>query len=362
MCVQISPGGSLANTLVGVAHLSAASHGRRRLRVSLAGSIGVDPLGQFFSSQMQLAGVTCLKDDAGSGGSHTGTVMVLTTPDAQRSFLSFFTSEALQFPRQLENAIQHADMVVIEGYLWELPGALGFIRKVVDLARTSGAQVVLTAGDPGVVLRHQADILDVLPGVDYMFLNVEEARQLVGEEHCTAAHAAAQIGSMCRTAFVTDGSHGSYVSDMGKVVPVKAHWNPDGPVDTCGAGDAYAAGVLYAVSQGHDMGPAAEFASHVASKVIGRHGAQLSKEDACTLQGLLPEHAVLAHAAPLLPEHKHAVRKHAAPLLPEHTHAVRNHAATLLPEHTHAVRKQTATLLPELMHAPFSSSLCPAGV
>ncbi|GFH10549.1 uncharacterized protein HaLaN_05880, partial [Haematococcus lacustris] len=49
--------------------------------------------------------------------------MVLTTPDAQRSFLSFFDSGKLYMTQSIANAIIASSMVVIEGYMLELPGA-----------------------------------------------------------------------------------------------------------------------------------------------------------------------------------------------------------------------------------------------
>lgn len=51
-----------------------------------------------------------------------GTVMVLCTPDAQRSFLSFFDSSAVRLTASMRRAISSARLVVIEGYMLELPG------------------------------------------------------------------------------------------------------------------------------------------------------------------------------------------------------------------------------------------------
>jgi sugar/nucleoside kinase (ribokinase family) len=175
--VQVSAGGSLANTLVGVARLSRAAG--TDLRVALGGSLGIDTLGQYFNSQMHAAGVRCLLDTphpprgshahaehpqpadvadatslspaaagdhaAPAPGGHTGTVVVLTTQDAQRSFLSFFTNDGLHISDKLRSAIRSSRLVVVEGYLWGLDGAEEAITEVVRTARVSGAQVRRTA-------------------------------------------------------------------------------------------------------------------------------------------------------------------------------------------------------------------------
>lgn len=347
---QVSPGGSLANTLVGVARLARAAG--KDLRVSMAGSLGNDTLGQYFSSQLQQAGVQvmlheqlglaapCPQGNAGadadagpsSAGAgcaagehavqgHTGTVMVLTTPDAQRSFLSFFPgAEELQLPEPVAAAVQSSRLVIIEGYMWEAPGAEAYVHAVVAAARAAGAQVALTAGDPGVVARHRAAILRVLRagGADILFANAEEADALVAglaapagrsapadaaaaqQPHAGGHAAALALAQLCPVVVVTDGSKGSYISAMGQLHVVPPHWTPHGPRDTCGAGDAYAAGVLYAALAGYDLRTAGEFGARVASAVIAQFGPHLGEEDAAGLVQQLPEHACPLRASGLL--------------------------------------------------------------
>ncbi|KAG2482456.1 hypothetical protein HYH03_018625 [Edaphochlamys debaryana] len=336
---QVSAGGSLANTLVGVARLSRASG--QALRVALGGSLGTDTLGQFFTSQMRHAGVRCVLDShhpphahgeaqdrpsmpevasmqhqAPGPSGHTGTVMVLTTPDAQRSFLSFFAADRLELSERLRAAVRSSRMVVLEGYLWELPGAEEYMMEVLRTARAAGAQVAMTAGDPGVVSRHRAAMLRVVrAGIDMLFTNEDEAVALVGsspsapssegEEALVSVEdaaalaaggrsgvelAALQLAAVCPMVVVTAGSKGSFVAAMGQLHEVPPYWLPQGPVDTCGAGDAYMAGFCYAVLAGYDLRTAGEFASRTASAVIGRFGPHLSDEDAELLVAQLPEH------------------------------------------------------------------------
>lgn len=81
---------------------------------------------------------------------------------------------------------------------------------------------------------------------------------------------------------------GAYITALGELHTIPPHWAAIGPVDTCGAGDAFAAGVLYAVLAGHDLRTAGRFASRVASAVIGRFGPHLSVDDADELVAELP--------------------------------------------------------------------------
>lgn len=128
---QISAGGSLANSLVAVSRLgaSAALTGSNELRVSMAGCIGADAHGEYFQSQLQSAGVNFATRPAAD--SETGTVVVLTTPDAQRSFLSYFSPDPLEVDQALEAAVASSRVVVIEGYLWELPNVKASISRYI---------------------------------------------------------------------------------------------------------------------------------------------------------------------------------------------------------------------------------------
>jgi sugar/nucleoside kinase (ribokinase family) len=54
-------------------------------------------------------------------------------------------------------------------------------------------------------------------------------------------------------------------------------------VDTCGAGDAFAAGVLYALLRGVPLRESGAFGARVASAVISKHGARLCEDDATHL-------------------------------------------------------------------------------
>jgi len=283
---RVTAGGSLANSLVGLARLGAAGAGRG-LRVAMAGAIGGDPLGEFFAGQLAAGGVAMAAPPP--AGSQTGTVVVLTTPDAQRAFLSCFPPEPLVVDAALEAAAGRCRLLVVEGYLWELPGAAEGIARLMAAAKRGGALVVMSAGDAGVVQRHGDDVRAALAnGVDMLFANAGEAAALLGlgaggggaAPGDSAERAARALAATVPFVVVTDGERGSCLAAGGEAVLVPPYWNTSAPVDTCGAGDAYAAGLLYAYLRGDDLRAMGALAARVASAVISRHGAALAPEDA----------------------------------------------------------------------------------
>lgn len=304
--MQLNAGGSLANTLTGCAVLARAAHdmnpdGVPEASIGMAGMIGDDHLGGFFQQQLLSSGVKWL--GMPSPGSATGTVLVLTTPDAQRSFLSLPSASGVSLCSAVAGGMASARMLVIEGYLWEMPSAQQVIRQAIALARAAGAVVAMTAADVSVVRKHRNGMLEAVRASDVIFTNAEEARELVGDgleaangahlhdDSASIAHSrprtaeadAMQLGRICPTSVVTDGSRGSYIAALGQVHVVPPHWAKDAPVDTCGAGDAYAAGFLHAYLRGLSVRQMGEFAAATASSVISHQGPDMRYDDARTL-------------------------------------------------------------------------------
>lgn len=121
---------------------------------------------------MRHAGIELLSESL--PGTSTGTVIVLTTPDANRTFLSYLgSSQTLTLSAAAKAAISRTRVLIVEGYLWEMPGAQEAIGSAVRLARDSGAVVALTTGDPGLVARHRSEFWRLLKdgSVDVLFAN-----------------------------------------------------------------------------------------------------------------------------------------------------------------------------------------------
>lgn len=210
--------------------------------------------------------------------------MVLTTSDANRTMLSYIgTSGHVSLNSQLLHSVSSSRLFVIEGYLFELPETVEAIVASIAVARASGALVALTCADASVVRAHKAGFQAALDaGIDVIFSNAAEAQELTGETD--TATAAAALAERVAVAVVTDGSKGAVFSSPGAgLFEVAPHWMPHPPVDTCGAGDAFAAGVLYGLLRGAPLEVSGRFGARVASAVISHHGARLREEDAAVL-------------------------------------------------------------------------------
>ncbi|KAG0556287.1 hypothetical protein KC19_11G040800 [Ceratodon purpureus] len=193
-------------------------------------------------------------------------------------------SSIVNFDTVLASAIAKSRVLVVEGYLWEISQTIDAIAQACEAACQQGVLVALTASDVSCVTRHRQQFLDVMcKSTDILFANADEARALCGfGENSTPEQAAKHLNQFCPLVSVTDGARGSYIGLRGELVFIPPA--PCVPVDTCGAGDAYAAGVLYGLLRGiPDVKGMGDLAARVAAIVVGQQGTRLKEEAAVEL-------------------------------------------------------------------------------
>ncbi|KAJ4868605.1 pfkB-like carbohydrate kinase family protein [Raphanus sativus] len=280
---KAAAGGSLSNTLVALARLGCPSITDRPLNVAMAGSIAGDPLGSFYRTKLRRANVNFLSAPIMDGT--TGTVIVLTTPDAQRTMLAYQgTSSVVNYDSCLASLISKTNVFVVEGYLFELPDTIKTITKACEEAHRNGALVAVTASDVSCIERHYDDFWDIVGNyADIIFANSDEARAFC---HFSADEspisATRYLSHFVPFVSVTDGINGSYIGAKGEAIYIPP--SPCVPVDTCGAGDAYASGILYGILRGvTDLKGMGELAATIAATVVGQQGTRLRVQDAVDL-------------------------------------------------------------------------------
>jgi sugar/nucleoside kinase (ribokinase family) len=261
--VEVS-GGSAANTMVGVASFGGRAH--------YVGKVRDDQLGEVFGHDLRATGVGYDTPRAISGPA-TGRCLILVTPDAQRTMSTFLGASSRLGPADVDpSLVSRAKILYLEGYLFDPPEAQAAFRAAAAIAHGAGRKVALTLSDPFCVDRHRAAFLDLVQHhVDILFANEAEIRALYQVADFDAA--LRHVRGHCEIAALTRSAQGSVLVSDGRVHPVEAH--PVNPVvDTTGAGDLYAAGVLYGVSRGLDLPACGTLGSLAAAEVIGHVGAR----------------------------------------------------------------------------------------
>ena len=261
--VEIS-GGSAANTVVGVASFGG--------RAQYIGKVRDDQLGEVFAHDLRATGVRYTTPAARSGPA-TGRCLILITPDAQRTMQTFLGASSQLAAGDIDpDLVRRANILYLEGYLFDPPAAQQAFRVAAGIAHAAGRKVALTLSDPFCVDRHRDAFLDLVEHhVDVLFANEAEICALYKANDFDAA--LQRVRGHCEVAALTRSAQGSVVVGKGAVHVIDAH-RVDAVVDTTGAGDLYAAGFLVGLSRGRDLATCGRLGSLAASEVISHVGAR----------------------------------------------------------------------------------------
>ena len=257
-------GGSAANTIAGLVDFGGTA--------AYAGKTGRDELGEFWLKDMRNLGVTI---EVPQVHGQTGACVVLITEDAQRTMLTHLGLSATLSPDDISEAeIKKAKFVYIEGYLFAGETTKDAAMRAIELAKKNGVKVAFTVSDPFLIQMHKELFWSLIEGpVDLLFCNLDEARSLTGmTDPIECAHA---IHRHAADVALTLGADGSLLMHDGKAIPIEGVTTK--AIDTTGAGDMYAAGILYGITNGLTWKQSGHLASHAAARVVAQMGARLSK-------------------------------------------------------------------------------------
>jgi len=184
--------------------------------------------------------------------------------------------------------VARAAVVLLEGYLWDVPAAKEAMRHAAATAHAENGSVALSLSDPLCVERHQREFLDLLiDDVDILLGNEDEITMLFGAPSSRGALEAAEETGLL--VVMTRGPQGATVLTARGPAEVPVAAVPD-VVDTTGAGDLFAAGFLYGLT--HGMGPeeSTRLGGLCAAEVISHTGARPEADlrSLAASAGLLP--------------------------------------------------------------------------
>ena len=261
--VEVS-GGSAANTLAGLAALGG--------RGAFVGKVCDDQLGAFFAHDIRAAGVR-FETPPAADSAPTARCFIVVTPDAERTMNTYLGACVELGPDDVDEAlIAAAAVTYLEGYLWDPPAAKQAFRKAVRIAHDHGRPVALSLSDAFCVARHREEFRGLVADhVDVLFANEAEIASLYEVDDFDSA--VERVRGRCEVAALTRSEKGSVIVTDQETRVVAAHPVAE-VVDVTGAGDLYAAGFLYGLTRGWDVGRCAGLAGLAAAEVIGHIGAR----------------------------------------------------------------------------------------
>lgn len=262
--IHRSSGGSAANTMIAVAQFG----GRAALKTVL----GNDGMGKFYATEFQELGIH-LDADMVSGAS-TGTCLILITPDAERTMLTALgVNQAFGVEHIKEQTVARAEWLYIEGYKFSEPNGSEAIRESLKFARRHGTKIAVSFSDTFVVNVFRDSLEEVAAQADLVFCNETEGMAYTGAEDSDESFR--QLCAAFPAVACTFGGRGSKIKFGDDIHDIAAYHAT--PIDTTGAGDIFAAGVLYGITHGYSPEKAAHLGSFAAAKIVSQFGARLKE-------------------------------------------------------------------------------------
>jgi len=256
-------GGSAGNTAAGIASLGG--------KAAYFGKVSNDHLGGIFTHDIRAIGVD-FDTRPLIGNPPTARSMIFVSPDGERSMNTYLGACVELTPKDIDEAVVSSSQITyFEGYLWDPPLAKDAIRLAADIAHKHKRKVAMTLSDPFCVDRYREEFLDLMTSgtVDIVFANESEIKSMY--QTASLDEAVKSVRNDCHLAIVTRSEHGSMVVSREQTLEIPAH-PIEKLVDSTGAGDLFAAGFLFGLTNGRNLEDCAHIASLAAAEVIQHIG------------------------------------------------------------------------------------------
>ena len=266
---QLRCGGSAANTLWAL--MQSGGMG------CFLGKVSNDSYGNFYRREMEENKIhfPCPPQNY-SEKIATGSCAVLTTPDAQRTMNTHLGAASLLHEDDLGlDLLKKSRIVYCEGYLWGGPETRKAGMMALKAAKKENIQTAFSFSDPELVKNLKKDFQELISDgyCDMIFCNLDEAKALCDTDSKQVA--INFLKGKAKTIWITEGSKGCTICSDSQIeespsFPVRA-------IDTNGAGDGFAGGVLFALSRNYGLSEAARWGNYLGSLIASSSGARLNR-------------------------------------------------------------------------------------
>ena len=254
-------GGSVANSIVGLSQLGND--------VGFIGKVNDDNLGKKYEESLSKEKVQYFYNKK-KEISPTGTCLILITPDAERTMVTFLGIAGKINQNDInQKAVQESKMIFLEGYLWDEGEPKSAFDKAMSLSNTK----IMSLSDQFCVERHKSDFLDLVRNkLDITFANEQEIISLTdAKSFVEVIEFGKQLGKLL---IITRGEKGSIAIKNQEIVECQSKANLK-IVDLTGAGDLFAAGFLHGFINNYSTKESLEKGTEMSSRIIQKIGARL---------------------------------------------------------------------------------------
>tara|TARA_B100000287_G_C20506892_1_gene731454 strand:+ start:25 stop:1017 length:993 start_codon:yes stop_codon:yes gene_type:complete len=264
----IQSGGSVTNSVYTLSQLGGSGY--------QSFLISDDEHGKLFLEDLNKSGINISDENFYLGEGMTGSCLVLTTPDAERTMNTCLAVSSKYSVKNINfDDLALSKYLYIEGYLVTSELAIDAIKKSIAFCKKNDVKISLTFSDLSMVKYFKEKFDQILTEkIDLLFCNKEEAITFTGEDNFDKC--SSSLLQLSDIVVITNGKEGSTIITDSKKINIDPYSVK--AIDTVGAGDTFAGAFLYGINNGLDFKKSGKLASKLSSKVVTKLGPRLEKD------------------------------------------------------------------------------------
>jgi len=263
---KIEAGGSVANTMAGIAYLGGFP--------SFMGKINSDEFGKIYKKSLEKIKVNFSYVEKNEDLS-TGASIIFITPDSERTMCTYLgISSQLSMTDINEDHVKGYEIILLEGYLWDKGMSEEMFKHVIKLAKKNNIKVAMSLSDIFCVTRHREDFFKLLTNdLNILIGNENEVNELMQKNNLLDS--INELKKFDKIIIITRSESGS-VAILNNEITNYESVKVEKVLDLTGAGDLFAAGFFKEYLNNSDIKKCLKTGSKLAAQVIQKIGARLN--------------------------------------------------------------------------------------
>jgi len=262
---KIEAGGSVANTMAGIAYLEGYP--------SFIGKINSDEFGKIYKKSLEKIKVNFSYVEKNEDLS-TGASIIFITPDSERTMCTYLGISSQLSKKDInEDHIKGHEIIFLEGYLWDKGMSEEMFKHVISLAKKNNIKIAMSLSDIFCVSRHREDFFKLLKNdLNILIGNENEINELMQKNNLLdSINELQKFNKIIIITRSADGSLAILNNEITNCESVKV----EKVLDLTGAGDLFASGFFKEYLNNSDIKKCLKTGSELAAQVIQKIGARL---------------------------------------------------------------------------------------